>query len=104
MIILFIRRSIWVCFVKNIRSIITGQKFSFKNAKDKYRAGEKVTLYYWLIATDTDYSFSVDGAELSLGYDDNMGYVLSFIMPDHDVSVHCFSRNSMLRDGYYEED
>lgn len=81
-----------------------GQKFSFKNAKDKYRAGEKVTLYYWLIATDTDYSFSVDGAELSLGYDDNKGYVLSFIMPDHDVSVHCFSRNSMLRDGYYEED
>lgn len=84
-----------------------GEKYAYKNAKDVYRAGEKVTLYYWMIATDTDYSFSLDGAELSRDYDTKKGFILSFIMPDHDVVLHCFSRNSMLREmpkeGYDEQ-
>ncbi len=41
-------------------------KSCFSNAKDSYRAGEQVTLIYPFIATDTDYSFSVDGADYKL--------------------------------------
>ena len=94
-------------FAKKYKVDYCGEKCAFKNAKDEYRAGEKVTLYYWMIATDTDYSFSLDGAELSRDYDSKKGFILSFIMPDHDVVLHCFSRNSMLREmpkeGYDEQ-
>ena len=85
-------------FAKKYKEDYCGEKYAYKNAKDEYRAGEKVTLYYWMIATDTDYSFSLDGAELSRDYDTKKGFILSFIMPDHDVVLHCFSRNSMLRE------
>ena len=57
-------------------------KSCFSNAKDSYRAGEQVMLIYPFIATDTDYSFSVDGADYKLNYTDR-GYELSFVMPDH---------------------
>ncbi len=76
----------------------SGQKYAYKNAKDEYKAGEKVTLYYWMIATDTDYSFRLDGAELERNYDTKKGFILSFIMPEHDVILHCYERNSMLRE------
>ena len=85
-------------FAKKYKLDYCGEKYAYKKAKDEYRAGEKVTLYYWMIATDTDYSFSLDGAELSRYYDTKKGFILSFIMPDHDVVLHCFSRNSMLRE------
>ena len=94
-------------FSKKYKVDYCGKKFEYRNAKDEYRAGEKVTLYYWMIATDTDYSFSLDGAELSRDYDTKKGFILSFVMPDHDVVLHCFSRNSMLREmpkeGYDEQ-
>lgn len=85
-------------FSKKYKVDYCGKKFEYRNARDEYRAGEKVTLYYWMIATDTDYSFSLDGAELSRDYDTKKGFILSFIMPDHDVVLHCFERNSMLRE------
>lgn len=94
-------------FAKKYKVDYCGEKYAYKNAKDEYRAGEKVTLYYWMIATDTDYSFSLDGAELSRDYDTKKGFILSFIMPDHDVVLHCFEKNSMLREmpkeGYDEQ-
>lgn len=80
-----------------------GEKYAYKNVKDEYRAGEKVELYYWMIATDTDYSFSLDGAELSRDYDTKKGFILSFTMPDHDVKLCCHSRNTMLREIPEEE-
>ena len=49
-----------------------------------------------MIATDTDYSFWLDGAELSRDYDAKKGFILSFTMPEHDVTIHCSSRNTML--------
>ncbi|MBQ1687272.1 MAG: hypothetical protein II224_03855 [Ruminococcus sp.] len=70
-------------------------KSCFSNAKDSYRVGEQVTLIYPFIATDTDYSFSVDGADYKLNYTDR-GYELSFVMPDHEVSVNVSWRNSMM--------
>lgn len=85
-------------FGKKYKVDYCGRKSDYKNAKDKYRAGEKVTLYYWMIATDTDYSFRLDGAQLLRDYDTKKGFILSFIMPDHDVVLHCSARNSMLRE------
>ncbi len=85
-------------FKKKYKVDYCGEKYSYKNAKDEYRAGERVTVYYWMIATDTDYYFSLEGAELTRDYDAKKGFALSFIMPDHNVVLRCTSRNSMLRE------
>lgn len=81
-------------FAKKYKVDYCGQKMAYSNAKDEYRAGEIVTLYFDMIATDTDYSFTLDGAQLMRDYDPKKGFVLSFTMPDRDVKLHCFSRNS----------
>jgi len=83
------------CVPKRYGVIYEGGKFGFTNAKDYYRAGRKVELYYDLIATDTDYSFYVDGEPANVSYADNKGYVISFTMPAHDVTVRVDWRNSM---------
>lgn len=70
-------------------------KSSFDGAKDEYRAGERVELAFGMIATDTDYTFYVDGAEHTVDYDDR-GYVIKFTMPENDVTVGWSSRNSMV--------
>ena len=72
-----------------------GAKSSFDNARDSYRAGKKVTLYYSLIATDTDYSFYIDGERINPGYDESKGYIIEFTMPEHDITVSVESHNSM---------
>ena len=71
--------------------------FGFKSQKSAYRAGETVRVYYDMIATDTDYRFWLDddSVEMKQGYDDQHGYVFTFTMPDHDVTLHCDSYNSM---------
>lgn len=76
-----------------------GSKFCYSNAKDSYRAGTEVTLYFELVATDTDYSFLLDGEPVNYTYDDKKGFVIQFTMPDHDVKLECDSRNSMLAMG-----
>ena len=73
-----------------------GQKDCYTNAKDSYRAGTKVTLYFDLIATDTDYSFLLNGESIKFTYDDKKGFVIQFTMPDHDVKLECNSVNSMV--------
>jgi len=83
-------------FAKKYKIDYCGQKMAYPNAKDEYRAREKVTLYFDMIATDTNYSFTLDGAELMRDYDPKKGFVLRFTMPHHDVKLHCLSRNSML--------
>ncbi len=70
-------------------------KFGFSNADDSYTAGEEVTLYYNIIATDTDYSFYIDGESVNVGYSDKEGFILSFTMPDHDINIEVRSHNSM---------
>ena len=71
-------------------------KDAYSNAKDMYRAGTTVTLYYDLIATDTDYKFLLDGEYIPFTYDDKKGFVIEFVMPEHDVTLECEMRNSML--------
>ena len=88
-----------------------GSKDCYSNAKDSYRAGTEVTLYFDLVATDTDYSFLLDGEPVHYTYDDRKGFVIQFTMPNHDVKLECNSKNSMLPfpdDGWddfeYEDD
>ena len=70
----------------------------FQSAKTAYAAGEKVTVYYDLIATDTDYRFWLDDESVMLtqDYDDRHGYVFTFTMPEHALTLHVSSRNSMV--------
>lgn len=67
----------------------------FENAKEKYAAGEQVTLYYPYIATDTDYSFYIDGEIINPDYSDEKGFIISFVMPEHDVTVSYDMVNTM---------
>ena len=72
-----------------------GIKGCYDGAKDSYRAGKEVVLYFDLIATDTDYSFRLDGESLNFTYDDKKGFIIRFTMPDHDVKLECISKESM---------
>ena len=86
------------CAAKVYQVDYCGQKQFYKNAKDSYRAGAEVTVYYYMIATDTDYHFYLDGEPINFNYDEKMGFEISFVMPDHDVTLECRSRNSMEYD------
>ena len=71
--------------------------YGFQSSKTEYAAGEQVTVYYDLIATDTDYRFWLDDESVKLkqDYDDKHGYVFTFLMPDHEITLHVSSHNSM---------
>ncbi len=74
--------------------------YGFESKKTEYYAGETVTVYYDLVATDTDYSFSLDCDDVKLKqeWDNNHGYIFKFTMPAHDVKISVSSRNSMEYD------
>lgn len=84
------------CGAKKYRVDYGGRKMMFSEAKDEYRAGETVTVCFSFIATDTDYRFYLDGESISCDYDDGKGFVISFTMPEHDVTLTVESRNSMV--------
>ncbi|MBR0374154.1 MAG: hypothetical protein IJH91_06480 [Mogibacterium sp.] len=73
----------------------SGDKGGFSNAEDEYAAGTQVELYYDMIATDTDYTFFIDGEYAKMDYSEDKGYIMRFTMPEHDVVIHVESRNSM---------
>ena len=85
---------------KRYRVDYGGDKEDFVGAKDSYFAGQKVTLTFPYIATDTDYRFTLDGDTegLKVDYSDAKGYILTFTMPEHDVLVQSYSKNSMVWD------
>lgn len=66
-----------------------GEKDCYSNAKDSYMAGTKVVLYYEAMATDTEYSFYLDGESINFDYDNDKGCIISFTMPEHDVKLEC---------------
>ena len=84
------------CAGKTYRVDYCGDKDSYKGAKNSYRAGQEVTLYYTMIATDTDYSFYLDGESIKYDYDDEKGIIIRFTMPDHDVKLEHRAVNSMI--------
>lgn len=73
--------------------------YGLESKKELYAEGEKVKVYFNLIATDTDYSFYAepDDVKLNHDYDEKRGYVLTFKMPAHDVKISMGSRNSMVK-------
>ena len=77
-----------------------GAKYCYSNAKDSYKTGTKVTLYYELILTDTDYSFTLDGEPVQWTYNEKKGYVIEFTMPEHDVKLECHTKSSMIAENY----
>ena len=84
------------CAGETYRVDYCGDKDFYKGAKNSYRAGQEVTLYYTMIATDTDYSFYLDGESIKYDYDDRKGIIIRFTMPDHDVKLEHRAVNSMI--------
>lgn len=80
-----------------------GQEQWFRGAKCSFAAGTQVTLVYFMIATDTDYSFYVDGKPAKTEWKNN-AYVILFTMPDHDIEVYCEERNSMENEVKYVQE
>ncbi len=83
---------------------------------EQARAGEEVVIYYPMIATDTDYTFHypmiatdtdytflVDGCYFRPDYQREKGFILRFVMPDHDITIECKERNSMHPEEVPEE-
>lgn len=72
--------------------------YGFESKKSEYAYGDKVKVYYNLIGTDIDYHFYLDdeNIELKQSYDDKHGYILTFTMPDHDVTLNMNSHNNMV--------
>lgn len=64
--------------------------------RTEYRAGEQVVLYFFMVATDTNYNFLLDGEPLNPQYAHDKGYIISFTMPEHDVRLECQWYNSMM--------
>ena len=87
--------SLFGCFGEKYNVDYDGKKDSFKGAKDSYRAGETVELYF-MPATDTDYHFYIDYKEISPLYDSENGFYIKFEMPEHDVKLSVSSKNSMI--------
>lgn len=71
----------------------------FENAKPAYPAGESVMIYYDLIATDTDYTFLLDGEPLNYGFDESKGFVISF-MPIRVRSLRIEGTNPIADAGH----
>lgn len=68
----------------------------FENVKESYKAGQQVKIYFPFVATDTDYTFYLDGERMNdYEYDDRKGFVFSFTMPAKDVTLDYESKNSM---------
>ena len=84
-------------FSKKYKLNFDGDDFAYKNVKSGYKEGENVTVYFDMIATDTNYSFFVDDELINPGYETSLGYIISFKMPAHDVKIKCISQNSMLK-------
>ena len=57
-------------------------------AKKSYKAGEQVKLTYSYDETGMSIYFYLDDEKLDVTYDDQMRFVIEFIMPAHDVKLH----------------
>ena len=98
------QQSCWLQRVAEKRNPDNGKKSNpsfmegMTTARGEYCAGEHVILYYFFVATDTDYRFLLDGEEINPDYETGKGYIIHFVMPEHDVKLQCISRNSMIRE------
>lgn len=71
-------------------------EFIYKNPKRSSRAGKTVKVKLAVIASDTDYSFSVVSEDMSpVKYLSSGENEISFTMPSQDVTVRTEQRNTM---------
>ena len=90
------------CGKRSYKVDYCGAKDFYANAKDTYKSGEEVELIFDLVATDTDYTFYLDGKSEDLDVQGTgNGFLIRFTMPDHDVKLSYSEKNSMeyLPDG-----
>ena len=90
------------CGKRSYKVDYCGAKDFYANAKDTYKSGEEVELIFDLVATDTDYTFYLDGKSEDLDVQGTgNGFLIRFTMPDHDVKLSYSENNSMeyLPDG-----
>lgn len=68
--------------------------------KPFYAPGEEVTMVYdrRYIASDTNYRFSSGDVEFAWTFEQEKGYVIRFIMPEHDVEIEVTKENTMTFD------
>lgn len=70
--------------------------YGLSSKKTSYAEGATVKVTFDLIATDTDYYFSLDCEDTTLHYEYDKGvYVMTFKMPAHDVKLSVSSKNTM---------
>lgn len=84
------------CFGAKYSVDYCGDKGSFRGAKDAYKAGQEVILNYPFVATDTNYTFYVDGQRVNPDYSEKDGFTIAFTMPAHDIRVQVEEKNTML--------
>ena len=61
-----------------------------------YKAGEEVELIFDLVASDTDYTFYLDGKSEGLDvHGTGNSFIIRFTMPDHDIKLNYSEKNSM---------
>ena len=83
------------CTAKTYDVDYCGEMQMYEGAKASFVPGTTVTLYYTLIASDTDYTFYLDGEKLSVALDASKGFMIRFTMPDHNVKLECVAENTM---------
>ena len=86
------------CGAKKYKLIFDDSDFEVE--KKSYAEGETVTAYFPYVATDTDYRFYLnpDDTKPDISFDVQHGYVLSFTMPAHDVTLSYDSKNTIEYD------
>lgn len=83
-------------------SLLTGCKkytvssdVAFLTGLGEYPKGAQVEVVLEIWATDTDYTFYLNGESVKASFDYQRGYLISFPMPGHDVRVTYDARSSM---------
>ena len=90
------------CGKRSYKVDYCGMKEYYSNAKDTYKACEEVELIFDLVASDTDYTFYLDGKSEGLDvHGTGNSFIIRFTMPDHDIKLDYSEKNSMeyLPDG-----
>ena len=67
--------------------IIVSDKNEWDGIKSSYMEGERVIIYYQVIATDSNLNIVVDGESVPVTFDSDKGFRVEFTMPGHDVEV-----------------
>lgn len=71
--------------------------YGLSSKESSYAEGSVVKVVMGLIATDTNYSFYLDCDDTELKVEfENEAYVMTFIMPAHDVKLSMSERNTMV--------